>query len=124
MLSELCPRGYENMFFGLFGITNRASSIIGPNAVQAIINSSGGNNWMGFPFLFAMCAAASIGVWCVDVEKGRRRCREFVEERKVVRAAREAGMRREEVLEGAATGELGGVEGESSEINKAVETGS
>lgn len=24
MMSELTPRGYENMFFGLFGITNRA----------------------------------------------------------------------------------------------------
>lgn len=26
MMSELTPRGYENMFFGLFGITNRAVS--------------------------------------------------------------------------------------------------
>ena len=94
------------MFFGLFGITNRASSIIGPNVVQAVINANDGNSWMGFPFLFALCAAASIGVWCVDVEKGRLRCRDFVEERKVVRVAREAGMRREDVLEGAARGDL------------------
>jgi Vacuole effluxer Atg22 like len=26
MTSELTPRGYENMFFSLFGITNRAVS--------------------------------------------------------------------------------------------------
>jgi MFS-type transporter involved in bile tolerance (Atg22 family) len=26
MMSEVTPRGYENMFFGLFGITNRAVS--------------------------------------------------------------------------------------------------
>jgi MFS-type transporter involved in bile tolerance (Atg22 family) len=31
MMSEVTPRGYENMFFGLFGITNRAvSSFISP----------------------------------------------------------------------------------------------
>ena len=28
MMSEVTPRGYENMFFGLFGITNRAVSIL------------------------------------------------------------------------------------------------
>lgn len=32
-----------------------------------------GNNWKGFPFLFALCTAASIVIWFgVDVEKGRR----------------------------------------------------
>ena len=32
-----------------------------------------GNNWKGFPFLFALCAAASLIIWFgVDVEKGRR----------------------------------------------------
>jgi MFS-type transporter involved in bile tolerance (Atg22 family) len=105
MMSEVTPRGYENMFFGLFGITNRASSIIGPNVIQAIINDSG-NNWTGFPFLFAICVAASIVVWCVDVEKGRENCRKFVEDRKVRRAAREAGLGVEEVVSGAADGTL------------------
>jgi MFS-type transporter involved in bile tolerance (Atg22 family) len=38
------------VFFGLFGITNRASSLIGPNVVSAIITHTG-NSWMGFPFL-------------------------------------------------------------------------
>lgn len=27
MISELMPRGYDNMFFALFGITNRAVSL-------------------------------------------------------------------------------------------------
>lgn len=32
-----------------------------------------GNNWKGFPFLFALCTAASLVIWfAVDVEKGRR----------------------------------------------------
>jgi hypothetical protein len=32
-----------------------------------------GNNWDGFPFLFALCTAASLIIWfAVDVKKGRR----------------------------------------------------
>lgn len=72
MMAELTPPGFDNMFFGLFGLSNRASSMIGPNVIQAIIDNSG-NNWMGFPFLFALCAAASLVIWFgVDVTKGRR----------------------------------------------------
>lgn len=59
-------------FFGLFGLSNRASSMIGPNVIQAIIDKSG-DNWKGFPFLFALCFAASLIIWfSVDVTKGRR----------------------------------------------------
>ena len=105
MMAEVTPRGYENMFFGLFGITNRASSLIGPNVVAAISNATG-NEWKGFPFLFAICAAASVTIWCVDIEKGRANCRRFVEERKVVRTAREAGLSEAEVLVRATQGNL------------------
>jgi hypothetical protein len=46
--------------------------MIGPNVIQLIINRSG-NNWLGFPFLFALCTLASLVIWfAVDVEKGRR----------------------------------------------------
>ena len=46
--------------------------MIGPNVIQAIIDRSG-NNWEGFPFLFALCALASLVIWFgVDVTKGRR----------------------------------------------------
>ncbi|KAI0249986.1 MFS general substrate transporter [Lactifluus subvellereus] len=72
MMAELSPPGFDNMFFGLFGLSNRASSMIGPNVIQAIINKSG-NNWDGFPFLFALCLSASLLIWfTVDVQKGRR----------------------------------------------------
>ncbi|KAG1752413.1 autophagy-related protein 22-like protein [Suillus paluster] len=72
MMAELSPSGFDNMFFGLFGLSNRASSIVGPNVIQAIIDKTG-NNWQGFPFLFAMCTAASVVIWFgVDVTKGRR----------------------------------------------------
>ncbi|KAJ6561545.1 autophagy-related protein 22-like protein [Mycena vulgaris] len=71
MMAELTPPGFDNMFFGLFGLSNRASSMIGPNVIQAIIDSSG-NNWMGFPFLFALCTCASLVIWfAVDIPKGR-----------------------------------------------------
>ncbi|KAF8958500.1 MFS general substrate transporter [Flammula alnicola] len=72
MMAELTPPGFDNMFFGLFGLSNRASSMIGPNVIQAIIDKSG-SNWTGFPFLFAMCFCASMVIWfCIDIEKGRR----------------------------------------------------
>ncbi|KAI6127431.1 autophagy-related protein 22-like protein [Pisolithus croceorrhizus] len=71
MMAELSPPGFDNMFFGLFGLSNRASSMVGPIVVQAIINNTG-NNWQGFPFLFALCSVASLIIWfVVDVEKGR-----------------------------------------------------
>ena len=45
--------------------------MIGPNVIQVIIDRSG-NNWKGFPFLFALCTAASLVIWFgVDVTKGR-----------------------------------------------------
>jgi len=46
--------------------------MIGPNVIQAIIDNTG-NNWKGFPFLFALCFSASLVIWfSIDVEKGRR----------------------------------------------------
>ncbi|THH21372.1 hypothetical protein EUX98_g8398 [Antrodiella citrinella] len=80
MMAELTPPGFDNMFFGLFGLSNRASSMIGPNVIQAIINDTG-NNWKGFPFLFALCFLASATIWfAVDVPKGRRDAVRWAEE--------------------------------------------
>ncbi|KAK0230189.1 MFS general substrate transporter [Armillaria fumosa] len=80
MMAELTPPGFDNMFFGLFGLSNRASSMIGPNVIQAIIDDTG-NNWMGFPFLFALCFCASLVIWFgVDVTKGRRDAVAWAEE--------------------------------------------
>ncbi|KAJ5643929.1 uncharacterized protein N7484_006436 [Penicillium longicatenatum] len=99
MISELMPRGYDNMFFALFGITNRASSIIGPNVIQAIINDTR-NNWMGFPFLFAICTGAMIAIGFVDIEKGREDCRKFTEQRKVDRVVAETGLSPDDLAKG------------------------
>lgn len=116
MISELMPRGYDNMFFALFGITNRAvsnhlscllastklitqSSIIGPNVIQAIINNTR-NNWMGFPFLFAICFGAMIAIFFVDIAKGREDCRKFTEQRKVDRVVAESGLKADDLATG------------------------
>ena len=90
MMAELSPPGFDNMvrpaepssscggpnkwgnfqFFGLFGLSNRASSMIGPNVIQAIINKSG-NNWDGFPFLYLR--EPRYLVLCRRVERATRR---------------------------------------------------
>jgi MFS-type transporter involved in bile tolerance (Atg22 family) len=72
MIAELSPPGFENMFFGLCGLSSFASAMIAPYIVQAIIGKTH-DNWQGFPFLFAISTAASLVIWFgVDVEKGRR----------------------------------------------------
>ncbi|KZV75352.1 MFS general substrate transporter [Peniophora sp. CONT] len=92
MMAELTPPGYDNMFFGLFGLSNRASSMIGPNVIQAIIDQTG-DNWKGFPFLFALCFCASFVIWVfVDVTAGRRAAVKWAEERRAaIRAEGRAG---------------------------------
>ncbi|OKO98892.1 Autophagy-related protein 22-1 [Penicillium subrubescens] len=126
MISELMPRGYDNMFFALFGITNRASSIIGPNVIQAIINDSR-NNWMGFPFLFAICAAAMIAICFVDVEKGREDGRKFTERRKVDRVVAETGLSADAIVKGKGVmdnGEMGSdINGNGHSSTEPVERG-
>lgn len=56
--------------------------MIGPNVIQAVINNTG-NNWDGFPFLFALCASASLVIWFgVDVQEGRRAAVRWATERR------------------------------------------
>lgn len=55
---------------------------------------------MGFPFLFAICAAAMIAICFVDVEKGREDGRKFTERRKVDRVAAETGLSADAIVKG------------------------
>jgi hypothetical protein len=67
---------------------------------------------MGFPFLFAICAAAMVAIVFVDVEKGRADARRFAEKRKIARVAAKTGLSRDEVLKrGGGVGVVTGVEG-------------
>ncbi|KAF4552863.1 Vacuole effluxer Atg22-like protein [Elsinoe fawcettii] len=79
LMAELTPRGYEGVFFGLFGTMNRASSVVGPNVLFAITESTGRREW-GFVFLTALTGLASLVIYFVDVNKGRDDCRNFVGE--------------------------------------------
>jgi len=59
-------------FFGLFGITQTASSMVVPVILTAIIDRTR-SNWMGFPLLFSLSLTASLIIWFgVDVRKGRK----------------------------------------------------
>ncbi|ORY91851.1 autophagy-related protein 22-like protein [Syncephalastrum racemosum] len=71
MLAELTPKGKENLFFGLFGVINKASSWIGPVVVGAISQSSG-NVWMGWPFVLALFVVATIILFFIDVDAAKR----------------------------------------------------
>jgi hypothetical protein len=55
---------------------------------------------MGFPFLFAICAAAMITICFVDIKKGREDCRKFTEQRKIDRVVAESGLDPDDIANG------------------------
>jgi len=70
IMAELSPPGFYSMFFGLLGFSTTASGVIGITIIQAIIGNSG-DNWKGFPFLFAVATIAALVMWFgVNVTKG------------------------------------------------------
>ncbi|KAI9249135.1 autophagy-related protein 22-like protein [Phascolomyces articulosus] len=76
MLAELTPKGKENLFFGLFGIVNKASSWIGPVVVGAISQSTS-NVWMGWPFVLGLFLAATVIVLFIDVDAAKQELAEY-----------------------------------------------
>lgn len=76
VMADLAPAGEEGMWFGLFGLTNRASSLIGPNVCAAIIERTG-NDWAPFAFLTPVCVAATLVIAAVDIARGRRDAEAF-----------------------------------------------
>ena len=103
MMGELTPPGFEYMvgvtcsisssaifsqkrqFFGLFGLSNRSASIIGPNVIQAIVDKKG-NNWKAFPVLFVFSGLACLVAWFgVNVPKVRAAAAQWaVEKREMI----------------------------------------
>lgn len=71
MLAELIPRGKEGLFFGLFGIVNKASSWIGPVVIAAVTSATDGNLWNGWPFIVALFAIPIIIICFIDEDKAR-----------------------------------------------------
>jgi MFS-type transporter involved in bile tolerance (Atg22 family) len=77
MLSEVCPRGKEFLFFAFFAIVGNTSSFVGPFVSAASINATG-NNRMPFAFLFASSILSFGIIACVNPQKSRIECSEYL----------------------------------------------
>ncbi|KAG5986391.1 hypothetical protein E4U54_005448 [Claviceps lovelessii] len=72
MISSVTPRGHEFLFFSVFNIIGKASSLLGPLISSAIIDATPGgtNNSAAFYFLFALSLVSAVGIWAfLDLEK-------------------------------------------------------
>lgn len=83
MLAELIPRGKENLFFGLFGVVNKASSWIGPVVIGAITQYTD-NLWKGWPFVLALFVLSLIIIWFIDVDKAKIDIANYLAEQDVI----------------------------------------
>ncbi|KAI9290016.1 autophagy-related protein 22-like protein [Umbelopsis sp. AD052] len=79
MLAELVPKGRENLFFGLFGVVNKASSWIGPVVIGAITATTS-NLWNGWPFVLALFIISVVIIWFIDVDQAKEDIRLYLEE--------------------------------------------
>ncbi|KAF7328870.1 Autophagy-related protein [Mycena venus] len=75
--AELLPPGEEARWYGLFSITDKSSSFIGP-LVVGLISDATGNIRYAFFFLVFMIWAAVPVLMSVNVETGRKDAREYV----------------------------------------------
>lgn len=83
MLAELVPRGKENLFFGLFGVVNKASSWIGPVVIGAITQYTD-NLWKGWPFVLALFVLSLAIIWFIDVDKAKIDIANYLAEQDVI----------------------------------------
>ncbi|CAM0140589.1 hypothetical protein VKS41_006609 [Umbelopsis sp. WA50703] len=86
MLAELVPKGKENLFFGLFGVVNKASSWIGPVVIGAITQSTS-NLWEGWPFVLGLFLIAIVIIFFIDVDKAKEDIRIYLAEQAVPESA-------------------------------------
>ncbi|KAG6009306.1 hypothetical protein E4U43_000020 [Claviceps pusilla] len=81
MISSVTPRGHEFLFFSVFNIIGKASSLIGPLISSAIIDATPGgtNNSAAFYFLFALSLVSAVGIWAfLDLEKSAAEQEDFL----------------------------------------------
>ncbi|KAJ7764884.1 autophagy-related protein 22-like protein [Mycena metata] len=74
--AELLPPGEEARWYGLFSITDKSSSFVGP-LIVGLISDMTGNIRYAFFFLVFMIWAAVPVLMSVDVERGRKDAREY-----------------------------------------------
>ncbi|KAJ6524448.1 autophagy-related protein 22-like protein [Mycena vulgaris] len=75
--AELLPPGEEARWYGLFSITDKSSSFIGP-LIVGLISDTTGNIRYAFFFLVFMIWSAVPVLMSVDVEGGRKDAREYI----------------------------------------------
>ncbi|KAG5949164.1 hypothetical protein E4U53_006019 [Claviceps sorghi] len=81
MISSVTPRGHDFLFFSVFNIIGKASSIIGPLICSAIIDATPGgtNNSAAFYFLFALSLVSAGGIWVfLDLNKSAEEQEDFL----------------------------------------------
>ncbi|KAI9294684.1 MFS general substrate transporter [Neoconidiobolus thromboides FSU 785] len=81
LYSEMLPAGKENEFFGLYEITDKGSSWIGPLVVGAISDATGSIKY-GFFFLLGSMLISIFIVWFVNPTRGVLQARNFEQKEK------------------------------------------
>ncbi|CAK5263403.1 unnamed protein product [Mycena citricolor] len=74
MMAELTPPGFENMFFGLFGLSAQASRFLGPLIRKSIFDW----NDLALPFLSCVCGLVLV-LRFVGVQQGRQDARAWAD---------------------------------------------
>lgn len=79
MMSCVCPRGKEYLFFAIFSTINKTSSFIGPFVTSGIVDRTGNTN-TGFSFTLALGIVAFAATWFINEKQSRIECEEFLVE--------------------------------------------
>ncbi|KAJ1343828.1 hypothetical protein BSLG_001639 [Batrachochytrium salamandrivorans] len=79
LFSELLPPGYESEFFSLYEITDKGSAWVGP-LIVGLIDDKTHNKRNSFFFLLTMLVLPIFIFGCIDLEKGKKQAREYVEQ--------------------------------------------
>jgi UMF1 family MFS transporter len=79
MFSEILPEGKENQFFGLYQITDKGSSWIGPLIVGALTESTRQFRYAFYVLLGSFLIPFFIN-FLIDVKKGKSQAREYSQE--------------------------------------------
>ncbi|KAG0694613.1 autophagy-related protein 22-like protein [Suillus ampliporus] len=74
--AELLPPGEEARWYGLFSITDKSSSFVGPLIVGLIADSTGNIRYAFFFLVFMVWAAVPV-LLSVNVDKGRQDARDY-----------------------------------------------
>ncbi|ODV59064.1 Atg22p [Ascoidea rubescens DSM 1968] len=79
LFSLLIPRGRESLFFALFAVTDKGSSIIGP-IISGLITDKTHNIRYCFWFLWILLVISLPVFWLLNLERGKRDASEFEDE--------------------------------------------